>query len=116
MILSKVFERFVRGSPVSVMARAALEHAMVHEALDALFVEHAESQYTRELLFSSVVDLMSVVVCKIQPSVNAAYQAVADTHPVSVTSLYNKLNGMVAWDCGCAGAAHGRPSFARHCR
>jgi hypothetical protein len=94
MILSEVFERFVKHSAVSVMTRAAMEHALAPEALDALFAKHADSQYTRDLLFSSVVDLMGVVVCQIQPNVHAAYQAVAGTLPVSITSVYNKLNGL----------------------
>jgi hypothetical protein len=93
MVLSKIFERFVEGSPVSVMARAAMENAMAPEALDELFGKHAERQYEQELLFSSVVDLMGVVVCKVQPSVHAAFQSVAGSLPVSITSLYNKLNG-----------------------
>ena len=92
--MSKLFERFVQKTPVSVLARAAMEHAMAPEALDVLFDEHADKQYTRELLFSSVVDLMSVVVTKVAPSVHAAYQAVADTLPVSLTSVYNKLNSL----------------------
>src|SRR6266511_1276284 len=94
MLMSKLFERFVQKTPVSVLARAAMEHAMAPEALDVLFDEHADKQYTRELLFSSVVDLMSVVVTKVAPSVHAAYQAVADTLPVSLTSVYNKLNSL----------------------
>ena len=94
MLLAKVFERFVEKTPVSVMARAAMEHALVPEALDELFDAHADKQYTRELLFSSVVDLMGVVVGKVAPSVHAAYQAVADTLPVSIASVYNKLNRM----------------------
>jgi hypothetical protein len=94
MLMSKVFERFIEKTPVSVMARAAMEHALAPEALEALFVEHADKQYTRELLFSSVVDLMSVVVSKVAPSVHAAYQAVAETLPVSITSVYNKLNNL----------------------
>jgi hypothetical protein len=94
MILGKVFERFVEKTPVSVMARAAMEHALAPETLDALFDEHTDKQYTRDLLFSSVVDLMSVVVGKVAPSVHAAYQAVAETLPVSITSVYNKLNSM----------------------
>jgi hypothetical protein len=92
MLMSKIFDRFVEKTPVSVMARAAMEHAMAPGALDALFVEHADKQYTRELLFSSVVDLMGVVVSKVAPSVHAAYQEVAETLPVSITSVYNKLN------------------------
>lgn len=94
MFLSEIFERFVKKSPISVMARAAMEHALTANALDTLFAQHADQQYTRELLFSSIVDLMGVVVSKIQPSVHAAFQAVADTLPVSITSIYNKLNGV----------------------
>jgi len=93
MVLSAVFEKFVRKSPVSVMARATMEHALSAEALDAMFASNADSQYERDLLFSSVVDLMGVVVAKIQPSVHAAFQAVADTLPVSVAAVYDKLNG-----------------------
>ena len=62
MLLSGIFERFVQKSPISVMARATMEHALSADALDELFDQTADRQYTRELLFSTVVDLMSVVV------------------------------------------------------
>src|SRR5882762_9624402 len=94
MILQGVFERFVARTPVSVIARAAMEHALAPKALDALFDAHTDKQYTRELLFSSVVDLMGVVVSKVAPSIHAAYQDVAETLPVSITSVYNKLNSL----------------------
>ena len=94
MYLKQVFERFVKESPVSVMARVAMEHALAPDALDALFATCVEHQYVRELLFSSVVDTMGMVVCKVHPSINAAYQKVAETRPVSLTSLYNKSNGL----------------------
>jgi hypothetical protein len=51
-LLADVFERFVKKSSISVMARATMEHALTDQALDALFREHADRQYTRELLFS----------------------------------------------------------------
>jgi hypothetical protein len=92
MFMSVVFERFVKQAAISVMARATMQHALSSEPLDALFNEQAEQQYARDLLFSSVVDIMGVVVAKIQPSVHGAFQSVKDTFPVSVTSLYNKLN------------------------
>ena len=38
--------------------------------------------------------MMREVVCGIRASVNAAYQALAHTLPVSVVSVYNKLNGL----------------------
>jgi len=59
MLLSHVFERFVERTPFAVMARSLLERTLTPEALDALFEEKADTQYTRELTFSSVVDLMA---------------------------------------------------------
>ena len=84
MILSDVFESFVEDSPISVMARSVLENALTPSAVDALFEDVAERQYTRDLLFSDVVDLMGMVVCKVRPSINAAYQKHAEStrrHP-----------------------------------
>ena len=94
MILSEVFQRFVSRSPISVMARATMEHALSADALDEMFIRTADRQYTRELTFSAVVDLLGVVVGKIQPSVHAACQAVSGTLPVTITSIYNKLNNV----------------------
>jgi IS4 transposase len=94
MILSNVFDRYVKKSPVSVMARALMEVALAPEDLDALFEKHTDRQYTRSLLFSTMVDLMGVVVSKSQPSIHAAFQEVKDTLPVSLTAVYDKLNGL----------------------
>jgi hypothetical protein len=92
MIMSAVLEKFIRQSPVTVMMRAAMEYALDPAAVDTMFERTAERQYVRDLLFSSVVDLMSLVVAKIQPSVHAAYELVKDTLPVTLTSIYNKLD------------------------
>jgi hypothetical protein len=94
MILGEVFERFVAESPFSVMLRVLMEQSLPAEEVDALFEQQAQRQYQRELLFSTVVNLMSLVVCGILPSVNAAYQAKAKGIGVSLQSVYNKLNGM----------------------
>ncbi|QEG31027.1 hypothetical protein GobsT_58480 [Gemmata obscuriglobus] len=45
MILCSTFDRFVNGSPISVMARAAVEHALCASALDELFDRTAERGY-----------------------------------------------------------------------
>ena len=92
MVMAKLFEKLVEETPVTVMARAAIEYALPPSELDWVFDKHAKQQYTREILFSSVVDIMCVVVSKAQPSVHAAYQAVKSTFPVSITALYDKLN------------------------
>ena len=89
MLLGQVFERFVSESPVSVMVRGLLDKALCPQILDELFERSAKTQYTRELLFSTVVNLMSLVVCGIHLSVHAAHQASVDEIGVSVTSVYN---------------------------
>jgi hypothetical protein len=93
-MVSEILERFSKKAPVCVMARGILQRTVGPEALDALFAEVAQRQYTRELLFSSVFQLMSLVVCRIAPSFHAAYQAHGEDIEVSLTSVYNKLNGI----------------------
>jgi hypothetical protein len=92
MFLGKVFERFVAGSPVTVMLRGTLGYALRPELLDQLFMETAQRQYTHKLLFSTLVDLTSLVVCRIYPSHNAAYQADPAQVGVSLKALYDKLD------------------------
>jgi IS4 transposase len=91
MMLPKIFEKFVNGSPVTVMVRGILEHALPAPEIDQLFLDTADQQYTRELLFSSVVDLMAEVVCRIRPSIHAGYQADPGKFGVSVRAVYDKL-------------------------
>ena len=93
-MLEMVFDKFAKKAPVAVMARAILERCVGPDSLDALFDQVAERQYTRELLFSSVFHLMSLVVCRIQPSIHAAYQEHRDDFETSVTAVYDKLNGI----------------------
>jgi hypothetical protein len=93
-MLSPIFERFVKETPISVIARSAMERIFNPEQLDKWFDATAQEQYTKDLLFSSVFDIMSQVVCQSRPSINAAYQATKDQIGVSITSLYNKINGI----------------------
>ena len=95
-MLDAVFHRFIDQSPVTVMVGGLLERVLTPEKLDAWFEQTTEKQYTRELLFSTVFDLMSQVVCGIRPSMHAAYQAKISEVGVSIKSLYNKLNGIEA--------------------
>jgi len=78
MLLGRIFEGFAAESAISVMTRGVMQNALSASAIDALFEQTAEHQYTRELLFSTLVDLVSVVVCDSRRSVNAAYQVAAD--------------------------------------
>ena len=60
-MLGDVFKRFVEKSPISVMVRAALERVLGADRLDDWYDRTAQKQYTRDLLFSTVYDLMSQV-------------------------------------------------------
>jgi IS4 transposase len=94
MLLGKRFEAFVDGSPVCVMIRGVLEREFDPKRVDAMFAETAQSGYTRELLFSTAVRLMSEVVLGVSPSVHAAYQDDAASVPVTVAAVYEKLKGI----------------------
>lgn len=94
MLLSKVFERFANKSPVTVMLRGALEYAFPPESIDQLFRDHAVNQYEDDLLFSTVVDVLSLAVTGNRKSVHAAYLASKDQVRVSAAALYDKLQGV----------------------
>jgi len=93
-MLGRIFERFVEKSPVSVMARGLLERVLDPKTINEIFERVADRQYTRDLLFSAVFDLMRQVVCGSHKSLHAAYQASPQEMGVSVTSLYNKVKGI----------------------
>ena len=94
MILKNAFDRFAKRKPAAVMMRATLENVLSAERLDAIFEENAEQQYVGDLLFSTVADIMGSVVCKVHPSVNAAYRDRKESIGVSVNSVYDKLQGI----------------------
>lgn len=94
MILREVVERFEKKAPIAVMVRAAMENALSAERLDALFERTAEHQTNKELMFSTVADIMGLVACKIHPSVHAGYQAKREEIHVTAKALYDKLQRM----------------------
>jgi IS4 transposase len=98
-MVNEVFGPFIEGSPVSVMFRATLERVLSAEKMDAIFSQAATRQKAGELLFSTCVDLMALVVAKVRKSVHAAYRAQAERMQVSVRSIYNKLAGIEPQVC-----------------
>ena len=73
MLFDPLFERFAAGTPLSVMTRALLENTLQPKALDDLFERLAIKQYTRELLFSTVVATMTLVACRFYKSPRSVY-------------------------------------------
>lgn len=68
----EVLARFEKQAPASVMARLALEKVMPAAWIDEVFEANRQRQYPRELLFSTVVELMSLVYLGLRPSLHDA--------------------------------------------
>jgi IS4 transposase len=94
MVLATIFDQFVADSPLTVMARALLENALQPGPIDEMFERTAKVQYTDKLLFSTVVDMMAMVVCGFYDSPRAVYLAHREQFPVALTNVYEKLNGI----------------------
>ena len=94
MLLKSVFSAFVQQRPYCVMVRGALERMLSAPPLDGLFQRHARQQYERELLFSSLVEVIGRVVMRVDSSVLGAYRALQEQLGVSDEALYQKLRGV----------------------
>lgn len=92
MLATQILDRFIDRCPAVVMVRATLERLLRPERLDQIFADSAQRQYTKELLFSQVVAVMTAVATRTHGSVHAAYLAMKTRLGVSVTALYDKLN------------------------
>jgi IS4 transposase len=93
MRLPEVFQRFVEKRPICVMARGVLERLFDTERINQIFEATAERGSTRNILFSTLVKLMSQVVLGVRPSVHAAFQALEEHEATfSSTAMYNKLD------------------------
>lgn len=93
-MFSKAFDRFIEQSPVSVMFRGLLEDALSEETVNRVFRQRARRQYSHDLAFATVVDVLALVVLRIHKSVHAVYAAKAVEVATSVNALYDKLNGV----------------------
>ncbi len=92
MWFSPIFERFVEKSPVTVILRGLMEVVLVPSKLDELFEQTAQTGYTREILFSTLVQMMTQVVCSVRQSIGSVYKGMSAEMRVSKTAVYGKLN------------------------
>jgi hypothetical protein len=92
MVAAQILDRFVERCPAVVMVRATLERLLRPERLDQIFEDASQRQYTKQLLFSQLVAVMTAVATRTHASVHAAYLAMKERLGVSVTALYDKLN------------------------
>jgi IS4 transposase len=91
--MEEILQRFIDQAPVAVIVQATAARAIGDSVLDDIFKRHADPQYTRDLTFSALARLVTQVVFCTYPSVNKAYRE-NQKIPVSITSVYNKLNGL----------------------
>jgi IS4 transposase len=89
-----LIDRFAKEVPVATMVRALMANILSAKELDAIFRDRAEQQWENQLLFSTVVDLLSLVVTKAKPSLHAAYQTHREELGVSAKALYDKVAGV----------------------
>lgn len=74
------------------MVRVLLENFLNADKLDCWFDTVRKAQYTKDILFSSIVGLMLNVVCNIRLSVHSAYRY--SNIQASVVALYGKLQNL----------------------
>jgi hypothetical protein len=89
-----MIDRFAKEAPVATMVRGLMANILSASQLNAIFHDKAERQWENELLFSTVVDLLSLVVTKSKRSLHAAYQTHREELGVSAKALYDKVAGV----------------------
>src|SRR4051812_32533450 len=99
MRLGDVPERSLRPAPIPVMSGALPGHALDPDELDRRFGQAASSQYTRERLSCSVVDLMGRVARGAHPSARSAYLASPGEVSASLAAGYAALQGIEPGVC-----------------
>lgn len=94
MSWNALIDRFAKEAPVATMVRGLMANILSTAQLNAIFHDRAQRQWENELLFSTVVDLLSLVVTKAKRSLHAAYQTHREQLGVTVKALYDKISGV----------------------
>ena len=94
LALGSQFDAFVAKTPAAVSIRAILQRLLPADRLDQLFLDTAENQYQRQLLFSTTMNLMLHVTQKSAPSLRQSFLAHQDEIPVSLAAVYQKINNL----------------------
>lgn len=91
-MFNEILQKFADKSPAAVMVSGLLERLLNTEKIDKWFEDISEVQYTRKILFSSIVALMMNVVCKIRNNVHSAY--INSDISASRIAVYDKLKNI----------------------
>lgn len=91
LFIDPLFMRYAEKSPLATLTQMVLQRTVDAPTIDQIFEEHAEQQYHRSLLFSSLTSLVTGVVLGTHASMNAGYKKLKDELGVSITAVYEKL-------------------------
>jgi len=90
-MFGEILQVFAEKSPVTVMVHGLLARINA-EKIDAFFEKVRDVQYTQKILFSSLLEIMLQVVCRILRSVHVAY--LNSDIEASRVALYAKLQNL----------------------
>ena len=91
-MFGEILQVFAEKSPATVMVHGLLERFLSAEKIDEWFDSVCKVQYTRKILFSSVVGIMLQVVCRVRSNVHVAY--LNSDVDASRIALYDKLKNV----------------------
>lgn len=91
-MFSEILQKFSDKSPVAVMVHGLLERFLNANKIDEWFENTSEVQYTKKILFSSIVALMLNVVCRVRSNVHSAY--LNSDIEASRVAVYDKLKNI----------------------
>ena len=89
-----VIERFSEKAPAAMLFRGLFARVFSDERMDQIFRDHKERQLESPVLFSSLIHLLTPVICGGKPSVHASYQEREEQLGVSKQAVYDKLQGI----------------------
>lgn len=90
-MLTDVIDRFCERAPAAMLFRGMFSRVFSADRLNEIFVDHKQHQVESDLLFSSLVDLVTPVVAGSKRSVHASYQDHEKELGVSKQAVYDKL-------------------------
>jgi hypothetical protein len=93
-MFAEIIKRFARKAPAAILFRSLFARVYSPEQLDKVFHDYRERQVEGELLFSTLIRLLTPVVSGAMPAVHASYQELEEEMNVSYQAIYDKLQGV----------------------
>jgi hypothetical protein len=89
-----VITRFSKEAPAAMLFRGLFARVFSDQRMDQIFRDHKERQIESDVVFSSLIHLLTPVISGGKPSVHASYQEREEQLRVSKQAVYAKLQGV----------------------